>query len=60
MVLMFILTLQYKAELTKLLAKLTEKEVREICELIQSGKYFDTEIAKMYNIKYEIVKYKGL
>ena len=29
--------------------KFTEKEVREMCELIQSGKYFDTEIAKMYN-----------
>lgn len=33
-------------------SKLTEKEVREICELIQTGKYFDTEIAKMYNVTY--------
>lgn len=30
--------------------KLTENQVREICELIQSGKYYDSEIAKMYNV----------
>lgn len=32
--------------------KLNEDQVREICELIQSGKYYDTEIAKMYNVSY--------
>ena len=32
--------------------KLTEFQVREICELIQSGKYFDIEIAEMYNVSY--------
>ena len=32
--------------------KLTETQVREICELIQTGEYFDTEIAKMYNVSY--------
>lgn len=30
--------------------KLTENQVREICNLIQTGKYYDTEIAAMYNI----------
>ena len=35
--------------------KLTEEQVKEICELIQSGKYHDTEIAKMYNISYATV-----
>ena len=29
--------------------KFTKDQVREICELIQTGKYYDTEIAKMYN-----------
>lgn len=29
--------------------KFTESQIREICELIQSGNYYDTEIAKMYN-----------
>lgn len=29
--------------------KLSEIQVREICELIQTGKYYDTEIAEMYN-----------
>ncbi len=33
-------------------SKLTESQVREICELIQSGKYFDTEIARMYDVSY--------
>ena len=37
------------------LAKLTPDQVREICELIQSGKYFDTEIAKMYNVSYATI-----
>lgn len=32
--------------------KLNEKQVREICELIQTGKYYDTEIAEMYNVSY--------
>ena len=32
--------------------KLTENQVEEICELIQSGKYFDTEIAEMYGVSY--------
>lgn len=32
--------------------KLSEKEVREICELIQSGKYWDVEIANIYNVSY--------
>ena len=32
--------------------KLSEDQVREICELIQTGKYYDTEIAKMYNVSY--------
>lgn len=32
--------------------KLTEDQVKEICELIQSGQYFDTEIAKMYGVSY--------
>lgn len=32
--------------------KLSEKEVREICELIQTGKYWDVEIANFYNVSY--------
>ena len=32
--------------------KLNEKQVREICELIQTGKYYDTEIAEMYGVSY--------
>ena len=31
---------------------LSEQQVREICELIQTGKYYDTEIANMYNVSY--------
>ena len=32
--------------------KLTENQVRQICKLIESGKYHDTEIAKMFNVSY--------
>ena len=32
--------------------KLTEEQVKEICELIQTGKYYDTEIADMYGVTY--------
>ena len=32
--------------------KLSEDQVKEICKLIESGKYYDTEIAKMYNVSY--------
>ena len=32
--------------------KLTEEQVHEICKLIESGQYYDTEIAKMYNVSY--------
>lgn len=35
--------------------KLTENQVKEICELIQSGQYFDTEIAKMYGVSYATI-----
>ena len=41
--------MQFQRNLQKINSKLTETQVREICELIQSGKYYDTEIAKMYN-----------
>ena len=34
------------------LAKLTEDDVHKICQLIETGKYFDTEIAKMFNVSY--------
>ena len=37
--------------------KFTEKDVREICELLQSGKYFTTEIAEMYNTNHTIISY---
>lgn len=29
--------------------KFTKEKVREICKVLESGKYYDTEIAKMYN-----------
>ena len=32
--------------------KLTEEQIHEICKLIETGEYFDTEIAKMYNVSY--------
>ena len=32
--------------------KLTEQQVHEICKLIESGNYYDTEIADMYNVSY--------
>lgn len=32
--------------------KLSEDQVRQICKLIESGKYHDTEIAKMFNVSY--------
>lgn len=32
--------------------KLTREQVNEICALIETGKYYDTEIAKMYNVSY--------
>lgn len=32
--------------------KLTEQQVHEICQLIQTGQYYDTEIAQMYNVSY--------
>ena len=32
--------------------KLSEQEVHEICKLIETGEYYDTEIAKMYNVSY--------
>lgn len=35
--------------------KLTEDQVKEICELIQSGQYFDTEIAKKYGVSYATI-----
>lgn len=35
--------------------KLTENQVREICEHIQTGQYFDTEIAKMYGVSYATI-----
>ena len=35
--------------------KLSEQQVHEICQLISSGKYFDTEIAAMYNVSYATI-----
>ena len=32
--------------------KLTINQVHEICKLIEEGNYYDTEIAKMYNVSY--------
>ena len=32
--------------------KLSENDVRKICELIETGKYYDTEIADMFNVSY--------
>ena len=32
--------------------KLTEEQVHEICKLIETGKYYDTEIADMFNVSY--------
>lgn len=33
-------------------SKLTEQQVHEICKLIETGQYYDTEIAEMYGVSY--------
>ena len=35
--------------------KLTENQVKEICSLIETGKYYDTEIARMYDVSYATI-----
>ena len=37
------------------LSKLTEDDVHNICKLIESGEYFDTEIAKKFDVSYTTI-----